>query len=83
MYLGWYDPDKKRAIAQKADDACARYRRKWGCEARVVICNPAAVSVLHVWALARGVGVDVRGAAHVPPNTFFVGEDEDAGGVAL
>ncbi len=71
MYLGWYDPDRKKSSAQKLADASARYRRKWGREARVAIVNAADnVDML---------GIEIRVAAHVPPNTFFVGEDEEVG----
>ena len=69
MYLGWYDPDRKKTSAQKLADASARYRRKWGRDARVAIVNAADSVDID--------GIEVRVAAHVPPNTFFVGEDEE------
>ena len=71
MYLGWYDPDRKKTSAQKLSDASARYRRKWGRDARVAIVNAADNVAMD--------GIEVRVAAHVPPNTFFVGEDEELG----
>ena len=70
MYLGWYDPDKKKSAADKINDAAARYRRKWLCEPSVAIVNVADAAV-------EVAGLEVRGSHVIPPNTFFVGEDED------
>lgn len=70
MYLGWYDPDPKKSAEEKIFAAAERYRRKWGRAAQVAIINAAD--------LVDAPGLDVRIARHVPPNTFFVGEDEEA-----
>jgi hypothetical protein len=72
MYLGWYDPDKKKATGRKLADAIARYERKWGKSPSVVLMNAA-----DVLQLTDDAGVDIRVAAHVAPNTFFVGDDDD------
>ena len=73
MYLGWYDPDKKKKPAKKLADAIARYERKWGRTPSVALMNATDVSQL-----TEETGVEVRVAHHVAPNTFFVGEDEPA-----
>lgn len=73
MYLGWYDPDKKKAAGRKLADAIARYERKWGRTPSVALMNAADVSQL-----TDEAGVEVRVAPHVAPNTFFVGDDDDA-----
>ena len=72
MYLGWYDPDKKKAAGSKLADAIARYERKWGKAPSVALMNAGDVIQL-----TDDVGVEVRAAAHVAPNTFFVGDDDD------
>jgi hypothetical protein len=69
MYLGWYDPDKKKTIADKLAAAIERYEMKWGRKPHVALVN-VADAVEHP-------GIEVRAVAHVPPSTFFVGEDED------
>ena len=71
MYLGWYDPDKKKPAASKLADAMRRYERKWGRLPSVALVNAADAT-----ALGEQRGVEVRVAVHVAPNTFFVGEDD-------
>lgn len=70
MYLGWYDPDKRKTAAQKIATAATRYRQKWGRVALVAIVNPADLVAVE--------GLDVRASCGVPPSTFFVGEEEEA-----
>lgn len=83
MYLGWYDPDKKRPVTEKVGTAMNRYIARWGTPVRVVITNECHAADLwgSVWDLKLPDGTDngwieIRPAAHIPPNTFFVGEDE-------
>jgi hypothetical protein len=73
MYLGWYDPDKKKNPDRKLADAIYRYERKWGRKPAVALMNAADLAQL-----TEDTGVEVRVAPHVAPNTFFVGEDEPA-----
>ncbi len=71
MYLGWYDPDKKKDTGRKLADAIYRYERKWGRKPSVALMNAGDASQL-----TDDSGVEVRVAPHVAPNTFFVGDDE-------
>ncbi|MEX1158428.1 MAG: hypothetical protein WEC79_05810 [Thermomicrobiales bacterium] len=71
MYLGWYDPDKKKKPERKLAEAIARYERKWG-----QLPSVALVNVADAAQLPEDAGVEVRVAQHVAPNTFFVGDDE-------
>lgn len=68
MYLGWYDPDKKKTAEAKLTEAVARYREKWGRKPRVALVNARDAVTLP--------GLEVRVVGHVAPNTFFVGEDD-------
>jgi hypothetical protein len=68
MYLGWYDADKKKTPEQKLIAAIERYEMKWGRKPQVALVNAADIVELP--------GIAIRAAAHVPPSTFFVGEDE-------
>jgi hypothetical protein len=68
MYLGWYDADKKKTPAEKLAAAIERYEMKWGRKPLVALVNPSD--------LIEMPNVAVRAAHHVPPSTFFVGEDE-------
>lgn len=68
MFLGWYDPDKKKTIEEKLAAAVRRYEAKWGHTPEVALVNPAEVVEID--------GLDIRPAAHVAPNTYYVGEYE-------
>ena len=70
MFLGWYDPDKKKTVAEKLAAAIRRYEAKWGHAPAVALVNPAEVIELD--------GLDVQPAAHVAPNTYYVGAYEAA-----
>lgn len=77
MYLGWYDPDKKKGAGRKLADAIARYERKWGKSPSVALMNAGDVTQL-----TGDAGIEVRVVAHVAPNTFFVGDDDVEVGLA-
>ncbi len=68
MFLGWYDPDKKKSPQQKLLDAIKRYQEKWGRSPSVALVNAADA--------IEAPGIEVRVATHVAPNTFYVGDDE-------
>jgi hypothetical protein len=70
MYLGWYDPDRKKTTERKLSDAIERYRRKWGRDPQIALVNAADAT--------HYPGLDIRVVGHVAPNTFFVGEDLEA-----
>ena len=67
MFLGWYDPDKKKTIEEKIEAAARRYERKHGHAPAVALVNPSQVTSLD--------GLDVRPVPHVAPNTVYVGLD--------
>jgi hypothetical protein len=68
MYLGWYDPDKKKKSATKLAEAVERYVEKHGRQPEVVLLNAADA--------VEYPDIEVRIVPHVAPNTYFVGEDE-------
>lgn len=67
MYVGYYDPDKKKTSVEKLSDAAARYRRRWNREPRIALVNAADACSLD--------GIDVRVVGHVAPNVYLVGEE--------
>ena len=70
MYLGWFDPDKKRPASAKLAAACERYRSKFGQEPTLCLTHPDTAA-----ALADVEGVDIQARNHVARNTFFVGRE--------
>lgn len=70
VFLGWHDPDKKRATVDKLADAVARYREKFGSEPAVVLCNIVDANELR----DAGVDLDVRDVLFLGTRgTFYVG----------
>ncbi|MCC6935815.1 MAG: hypothetical protein IT333_04800 [Thermomicrobiales bacterium] len=69
MFLGWYDPDKKKTMQEKIAAAARRYERKRGQPPAIALVNPAQLVAIDE--------MDVRPAAHVAVNTIYVGVAED------
>lgn len=69
MFLGWYDPDRKRTPKQKVQAACDRYAEKFGHNAAAVMMNPAHEADL------QGINLAVHGRFYIALNTFYVGHD--------
>ena len=70
MYLGWYDPDKKKPLDKKLEDAIARYERKWEKSPVVALVNTDDFA-----GLTPRTDLAIRAAGHVARNVFFVGCD--------
>jgi len=75
-YLVWYDPDARRTVVEKIQDALAAYRRRFSAEPNLVLVSPADVTDL--------AGVEVRSERTVQPHQFWVGhtDERDAARVA-
>jgi len=74
MFLGWYDPDKKKPARRKLAEAMARYAEKFGMPPTACLTNPADAAELAGDGLAPAV--QVRAVAYIPRATFYVGVDE-------
>jgi len=72
MFLVWFDPDKRRAIHHKVNDAIAVYREKFTDEPVRVLVNDADAEVLT--SRAGEVPLPIEGVHYVAPNTFYVGD---------
>ncbi len=69
MFLGWFDPDKKRTPKQKVRAACERYAEKFGHRATAVMMNPAHEADL------QGMGLEVHGRSYIALNMFYVSHE--------
>ena len=77
MFLGWYDPDKKRSVAQKVAEGLERYREKFGSEPVVVILNASDLVELRGKQDPHWLPDYVyRGVTYVPRHTFYVGVED-------
>lgn len=73
MFLGWYDPDKKKSATGKLADAVERYADKWERRPTVALVNPNDATTI----TTPPLGIEVRPMWRIAPNTFFVGEDDE------
>jgi hypothetical protein len=74
MFLGWYDPNKKKAAAQKLAEAIARYQEKFTAEPTEVLCHPIEAEELRVDVRERDL--IITGVHYIPRHTFYVGVTE-------
>jgi hypothetical protein len=66
MYLGWFDDNPKKAATDKAWEAIAAYREKFGSAPTVILVNEAD----------KGIeigGIVVRSEGYIRRNNFWVG----------
>lgn len=77
MFLGWYDPDRKKPARAKLDDAIARYQEKFGRAPRFCLTSPQdAVELAEPSRKFPGEPpVTVQARTYIARWTFYVGED--------
>jgi len=75
MFLGWFDPDKKKPARLKLADAIERYEEKFGARPAACLTNPTEAAELA--ADAKAPKLPVRAAAYIPRWTFYVGVEEE------
>lgn len=71
MFVGWYDPDKRKLAETKLAEAVTRYVEKFG-------GNPTTCLTSKIDALAIGHvdGIKVRAVSYIPRYTYYVGVEE-------
>lgn len=80
MFLGWYDPDKKRPAAEKLAEAIERYEEKFGSVPEVCLTSAADAAEL-----AGKADLPVRAVTFISRHTFYVGVEDapESGELAL
>lgn len=77
MFLGWYDPDRKKPARAKLAEAVERYEEKFGRPAKCCLTSPqdaldlAEPSRKHPGELA----LDVQPRQFIARWTFYIGEE--------
>jgi len=74
MFLGWYDPDKKKPARAKLAEASERYQEKFGRPPAACLTSNADAEDLGND--PKAPALPVRGVAFIPRHTFYVGVDE-------
>jgi hypothetical protein len=69
LFLGWFDPDKKRGADVKLRHALDRFAEKFGQEAKYCLCSVADAEALG----HEREGVLVSGRTYIAPSVFYVG----------
>ncbi len=75
MFLGWYDPDKKKPARQKLSEAVERYVEKFGEEPQA--CLTSLTDAGELTGGTRAPDLPVKGVPFIPRFTFYVGVEED------
>ncbi|MFN8593634.1 MAG: hypothetical protein U0031_19405 [Thermomicrobiales bacterium] len=77
MFLGWYDPDRKKSARAKLADAIERYTEKFGRAPRFCLTSPQdAVELSEPSRKYPGdLPVTVQARGYIARWTFYVGED--------
>lgn len=71
MFLGWYDPDRKRPAIDKLADAVGRYVEKFGSSPSICLTSSSdAVD------LAGKTDLPVRAVSYIARYTYYVGVEE-------
>ena len=80
MFLGWYDPDRKKSARLKLAQAIDRYVEKFGETPDLVLTNPVDAGDLRT--PTKGdpgePALPVQEAPYIPRWTFYVGRPETA-----
>jgi hypothetical protein len=74
MFLGWYDPEKKRPARLKLEEAIERYEEKFGSQPETVLTS--VVDAEELASDKKSPEIIVRGVNYIPRFTFYVGIDE-------
>lgn len=77
MYLGWYDPDRKKHARAKLAEAIERYEEKFGRTARCCLTNPLDAADLAEPSrkFPGEPPVIVQARDYIARWTFYIGED--------
>jgi hypothetical protein len=75
MFLGWYDPDKKKPARDKLAEAIERHVEKFGADPRVCLTN--ATEAAELAADEKAPDILVRAAPFLPRWTFYVGVEDE------
>lgn len=69
LFLVWYDPDARRTVGEKIEDALAAYAKRFSTAPNLVLVNAADATEL--------AGMEVRSERTVQPHHFWVGRSDE------
>lgn len=69
LFLVWYDPDSRRTVADKIQDALAAYTKRFSAAPNLVLVNIAD--------MIEVAAIEVRSERTVQPHNFWVGRSDE------
>jgi hypothetical protein len=75
MFLGWYDPDPKKAAHLKVREGVARYVEKFGRYPSMCLTSPVDAEELTQALRGHLPLVRVESRARFARHTYYIGED--------
>ena len=77
MFLGWYDPDRKKPARAKLAEAVERYEEKFGRAARCCLTSPQDAQALAepTRKFPGDLTLDVQARNYIARWTFYIGEE--------
>ena len=75
MFLGWYDPDKKKSARHKVQEATERYVEKFG--GAPVTCLTSVVDAAELTTEGKTPELLVKGVNFIPRYTFYIGVEDE------
>jgi hypothetical protein len=79
MFLGWYDPDRKKPARQKVAEGIERYIEKFGVEPDVVLTSETDAAELITPPKRTQLpapSLPVRTVHFIPRWTFYIGSED-------
>jgi hypothetical protein len=79
MFLGWFDPDRKKSAREKLEEGMERYEEKFGKPPTLVLTNPDDAEALRQPSRAYPgePPLPVIEANFVARWTFYIGTEQD------
>lgn len=82
MFLGWYDPDRKKPARQKVAEGIERYIEKFGAAPELVLTSDLDAAELLMPVNKKtplpALELPVRTVAYIPRWTFYIGREDEA-----
>jgi hypothetical protein len=75
MFLGWYDPDKKKPARHKVEEAVERYVEKFG--GNPIACLTSVADAADLTADSKALDLVVKGVNFIPRFTYYVGVEDE------
>lgn len=74
MFIGWYDPDKRKPARLKVLEAADRYTEKFG--GTPLSCLTSIVDAEELHRDQAAPEIEIKGVHYIPRYTFYIGQED-------